>query len=106
MYSCVFEPDPMIALFGVSPSLLKHRVSMQSTIMYGMVVAKKMILKLWKSDTVPQFRIWLSELIGILHMEKVRYGMMDNLNTFSDIWQPFLAHLDKYNTDFDQQGSS
>lgn len=62
---------------------------MQNTIMYGMVVAKKMILKLWKSDTVPQFKIWLSEVIGILHMEKVRYGTMDNLNTFSDIWQPF-----------------
>lgn len=106
MYSCIFEPDPMIALFGVSPSLLNHRVSMQSTIMYGMVVAKKMILKLWKSDTAPHFRIWLSELIGILHMEKVRYGMMDNLNKFSDIWEPFLAHLDKYNTELEQQGSS
>lgn len=82
MYSCVFEPDPMIALFGVSPSLLKHRVLVQSTIMYGMVIAKKMILKLWKSDTVPQFKIWLSEVISILHMEKVRYDMMDNFNTF------------------------
>ena len=71
MYSCVFEPDSMIALFGVSPSLLKHRVSVQSTIMYGMVIAKKMILKLWKSYTVPQFKTWLSELIGVLHMEKV-----------------------------------
>ena len=99
MYSCVFEPDPMIALFGVSASLLKHRV------LYGMVIAKKIILKIWKSDTVPQFKIWLSELIGILHIEKVQYGMMDNLNKFSDIWQPFLAHLDKHNTDLDQQGS-
>ena len=106
MYNCLFEPDPMIALFGVSPSLLKHKVSVQSTIMYGMVIAKKMILKLWKSDTVPQFKIWLDELISILHMEKVRYSMMDNLDTFSDIWQPFLAHLDKYNMDLDQQGSS
>ena len=71
-----------------------------------MVIAKKMILKLCKSDSVPQFKIWLSELIDVLHMEKVQYGMMDNLNTFSDIWPLFLAHLDTYNIDLDQQGSS
>ncbi len=55
MHGCVFTPDPEIALFGYSISLLDHNVSVQSTIIYGMIIAKSVILKLWKSDTVPQF---------------------------------------------------
>lgn len=35
MYSCVFDPDPEIALFGFSLSLLNHSVSVQSTVVYG-----------------------------------------------------------------------
>lgn len=58
-----------------------------------MVIAKKIILQLWKSDTVPLFKIWIGDLVGILHM--VRYSIMYNLNTFPDICQPFLAHPDK-----------
>lgn len=50
-------------------------------------------------EAVPQIKTWLSEFTGILHMEKGWYGMMDNLNTFLDIWQPFLVHLAKYDTD-------
>ncbi len=52
MYGCVFEPDPETALFGFSLSLLHHSVSMQRTVKYGMIIARKVILKLWKSDTV------------------------------------------------------
>ncbi len=103
MYGCVFEPDPETALFGFSLSLLNRSVSMQRTVKYGMIIARKVILKLWKSDTVRQFKTWLTELTDTLHVEKVCYGMMDSLNKFSDIWQLFLYHLAQYNTDSDQQ---
>lgn len=43
-------------------------ISMQMTLMYGMVIAKKVILKLWKTDKVPPFKMWLTELTEILHM--------------------------------------
>lgn len=57
--------------------------------MYGMVIAKKVILMLWRSDTVPLFKNWLTELISVLHMGRVRYGMMDSLNKFTDYGSHF-----------------
>lgn len=99
IYDCVFKPDPEITLFGYSISLLNPSLSVQNTIMYGMIIAKKLILRLWKSETVPHFKTWLTELTSVLHMEKIRYGMMDNLNKFYNTWQPFLDHLAQLNRD-------
>jgi len=73
MYGFVLNPDPEIALFGYSLSLSDHSVSVQSTIIYGMIIAKSIILRLWKSDTVLQFKTWLTQLTGILHRRE--YGM-------------------------------
>jgi len=80
-----------LLLFSIS--LSDHNVSVQSTITYGMNIAQSIILRLWKSDTVPQFKTWLTRLTGILYMERVQYGIMSNLDTFYNIWQPILDHL-------------
>lgn len=101
-YGFTLTPEPEIAIFGYSRSLLDHNVYI-STIIYGMIIAKSVILKLWKSDSVPQFKTWLTYLTQILHMERVRYGIIDNLAKFYNIWQPFLDHLDQYNADSEQQ---
>ncbi len=106
MYGWVFTPDSEIALFGYSISLLDHNVSVQSTIIYGMIIAKSVILRLWKSDTVPQFKTWLTYLTGILQMERVRYGVIGNLHKFYSIWQPSLDNLDQCNAVSDQQCST
>lgn len=87
------EPDPMIALFGVYLFVLKHRVSAQSTIVWNGHCKENDFKRLWKSDAVAQFNIWIGDLIGILHM--FQNSLMYNLNTFSDICQPFLAQPDK-----------
>lgn len=58
-----------------------------------MIIAKKNILTLWKTDTVPQFNMWLSEIANVLHTEKIRYTVEDKLDRFAEIWQPFLEHL-------------
>lgn len=97
IYGCVFKPDPEIALFGFSSSLQNHSLSLQRTIMYGMIIAKRVILNLWKSDTSPQFKTWLTDLTSVLHIEKIRYGMMGSLDKFSNIWQPFLDYLTQFN---------
>lgn len=44
---------------------------MQMPVVYGMVIAKKVILKLWKTDKVPQFKMWLTELTEIFYMERL-----------------------------------
>lgn len=98
MYGCVFEPDPEMALFGYSSFLSDQSPSVQCTIIYGMVIAKKMILNLWKSDTVPLFKTWLTELTSVLHMEKIRYSLMGNLAKYFSIWQPFIDYLAQFDT--------
>ena len=66
---------------------------MQNTFMYGVIIAKRLILRLWKSETVPTFQEWLSELTGVIHIERVRYGLLNKLRVFYKIWQPSLDHL-------------
>lgn len=40
MYGFEFKPDPEIALFGYSAFMSDHNVSVQSTIIYGMIITK------------------------------------------------------------------
>lgn len=40
-----------------------------SVVAYGMMLAKRCIIKLWKSDASPQFESWLREFIGVLQMK-------------------------------------
>ena len=49
----------------------------------GYCIEKKGILRLWKSDAVPSFEMWLRELGEILHLEKV----------CDKAWGPVLRHL-------------
>ena len=100
--NCVFKPEPEVALFGYSLSLLPQSIPVQHTIMYRMLIAKRLILMLWKSETVPLFKMWLSELTSLLHMEKIRYSLTNNLKQFFKIWQPFLDHLAQFNGDLEQ----
>lgn len=93
MYNCQLLPEPTAALFGISPSLLRLSSSKRHTVVYGMIIAKKVILTLWKTDTIPQFKMWLTEITNILHMEKVRYTVSDRLDKFTEIWQPFIDYL-------------
>lgn len=101
MYNCVFKPDPQVALFGYSMFLLPQSMRVQHTIMYGMVIAKRLILMLWKSEAVPLFKTWLSELTSLLHMEKIRYSLSGNRREFYKIWQPFLDHLEDFEGDLE-----
>lgn len=68
-----FNPDPETALFGYSSILEKMDKNIHSIVAYGMIIAKRCILKLWKSDSSPQFATWLREFIAVLHIEKLKY---------------------------------
>lgn len=58
-----------------------------------MIIAKKIVLPLWRSGTVPQFKMWLRELTALLHRERIRYTLEGKLSKFFDVWQPFLDHV-------------
>lgn len=63
--------DPQTALFRYSSLLINYSNSMQMPVVYGMVIAKKVIFKLWKTDKVSQSKMWLTELTEILYMERL-----------------------------------
>lgn len=86
-------PEPESALLGYSITLDNLDRDLRSAIMYGMVIAKRCILKLWRSDESPQFAVWLREFVGALHIERLRYVMSGNLQKFHAVWRPILEHL-------------
>lgn len=96
-YSAVFNvnlsPDPETALFGYSNALECLGTDARTALVNGMMIAKRYILKLWKSDFVPRFKTWLGELTGMLHVEKLRYDLSGNPQKFLKIWSPVLLRL-------------
>ncbi len=58
-----------------------------------MVIAKKLILRVWKMDSVPTYNLWLGELSNTLHLEKLRFCNEDRGDKFDKIWDPVLSYL-------------
>lgn len=63
------------------------------SIQYGMVIAKKIILKIWNKEISPRFETWLKEISSTLYMEKIRYETSGKAKSFKQIWQPFLDYI-------------
>ena len=84
------EPDPILALFGsVTTSSILNSFERQA-ISLCTLLAKRLILQQWKSETSPVFQQWLRDLGKVLNMERIRYAMKKKDNVFLKIWQPLL----------------
>ena len=55
-----------------------------------MMLAKKLILRVWKLDSVPTYDLWLGEMSNTLHLERLRYYKDDRGDVFDKIWDPVL----------------
>lgn len=64
-------PDPEIPLLGHSETLGKLDCIVSTSFIYEMVFVKRCFLKMWKSKSPLQFEMWLNELIGVLHVDKL-----------------------------------
>ena len=95
VYDCDIVLDPYTAVFGKTSHLKMLHHLHRKTIQYGMIIAKRNILTLWKSEDAPSFKIWLAEMSNLLHMEKVRYNVSLNSVTFDKTWHPFLSYLSR-----------
>ena len=84
------DPDPETAFLGISNTLDKMRRNVSTVVAYGMVRAKRCILRVWKSNSPPNFEAWLRELVGILHTEKLRYEISSKLQKCCGVWGPIL----------------
>lgn len=95
VYNCALLPDPFIAILGWSDSLQALRPKVRLPIQYGVIVAKKVILLLWKKNTRPLFSDWLTELTSTLHLERIRYSLSGNPAKFDKMWEPVFTFLSK-----------
>lgn len=90
-HSINLEPEPSIGILGAN-SAFCNRYQTQS-IMFCMMLAKKLILQMWKADTVPTIELWTRELGNMLHLEELRYSLNEKLSTFKKIWNPIKLFL-------------
>ncbi len=82
------EPDPILIIFEVSEEFLRlTRVQQQ------LISAKKRILLFWKKKEVPTLKLRLTELTATLHLERIRYTLIDKILLFEKIWSPFICFL-------------
>ncbi|KAF3856729.1 hypothetical protein F7725_017452, partial [Dissostichus mawsoni] len=65
-YSKAFDkqlkPDPLVAILGSTGDTNLNYGSDKWPVFLGAVLAKKLILRFWKSDAVPTFEMWLREV--------------------------------------------
>lgn len=102
IFNCLSEihgydipPDPYTAILGGARYLPSLTLLQQRTVQFGMVIAKRNILVLWKSEDVPSFKTWLAEVTSLLHLERIRYAESLSSETFDKMWEPFLTYLSR-----------
>lgn len=93
VYACELPLDPATAILGWSASLLRLNNAIRLPIQYGLMIAKKSILCMWKKNSKPLFKFWLSELSSTLHVERLRYTISGNIEKFEASWRPLFNHL-------------
>lgn len=87
--------EKYIDLEGCSKRHNRRIVGVPILMSYALIIAKKLILQLWKGKEVPVLKMWLAELRNTLHLEKIRYTMNGNVKDFELIWRPLLVYLGK-----------
>lgn len=90
-YSRDIRPNHDLAILGCSTVTSDLPRDTQVALHLGMVVAKKLVLLTWKSTTPPTFTHWLSEMLSVIQMERLRLHKPNEQNRFERIWGPFLA---------------
>jgi len=105
-YNTPLSPDAELAIFGFSQHTSRLSGALQQSLMLGMVVAKKLVLKNWKSPSPPSFRMWITDMVSVIQMERLRHLRSDSMEKFSAAWDSFLGHLDKLTTQSASSDSS
>ncbi len=83
-YSRIIQPNHDLAILGCSAET--------SDLMHDTQVALNLRMVLtWKSTTLPTFAHWLSKMLAVIQMERLRLHKLNEQNRFERTWGPFLA---------------
>ncbi|XP_023201643.1 transferrin receptor protein 2 isoform X3 [Xiphophorus maculatus] len=89
-YKTPIQPEPGLIIFGCPLVQGTIPATMRQPLELGLIVAKRLILRDWKSSAPPSFCLWVTDMMSIIQMERLRKGSKD---TFSYYWNPFLEHF-------------
>lgn len=92
-YGKCWEPDPLVAILGATTLLSFANKYEKKAILFGTVIAKKLILRAWRSDIAPMYDLWLREMANMLYLERLRLYHEDKGDTFDRMWDPVLQLL-------------
>ena len=74
----------------------KLTIFQEAFLNYGLITAKKLILKFWKNTTTPTFKMWISNMSETLHLEEMRFLLLGKVDQFLKTWSPFIDFLQAY----------
>ncbi len=83
-----WERDPLMAILGAATPLSSANKHEMMAVLFGTVIAKKLILQEWKTDTVATYDLWLREMANTLHLERLRFYNEDSGDMFDKVWNP------------------
>lgn len=66
----LIEPNPLIALFGVTPPTVSISSLETKLTAFVTLLARRLILLKWKSPTPPSHTLWLREVLNFVKLEK------------------------------------
>ncbi len=87
--------DAELAIFSFSQHTSSLPNALQQALTLGMIVAKRLILKNWKSSSPPSFWLWTMDIISVIQMERLWFLQTNDIEKCSAVWGSFLGYLDK-----------
>ena len=89
------DPCPVIGVFGVSPMGQRLAGGLQANaVAFMTLLARRMILRQWKSEKPPPFKLWVKEVLSMIPLEKLRYSRSGSKDKYVKTWTPFIDFVE------------
>lgn len=72
-YKRLLQPEARLAIFGCPPAYEDLPISVQHSLELGILPVKRLILREWKSSTPPLFQRWITDMLSVIQIEKLRF---------------------------------
>ena len=94
MFGVVIPPNPLCAIFGFTDETRSLKGRAHVVIAFTSLLARRLILLLWKEQTPPTFSRWIRDTMSLLKLEKIRYTLKGSIQSFERTWTPFLSYYE------------
>lgn len=93
IYGETVNPNPLTAIFGISPPSCPLSRNARDVIAFTTLIARRSILLNWKQQSPPNFTRWIRETMYFLKLEKIRFTLKRTTQLFLETWRPFLDYF-------------